>query len=122
MSNLLTPEKANVPPNHENHFKSQRDFYFGKEGFRAVVDLHDFKPDEIKVKTVGRYIIVDASHDERSDSFSIITRSYQRKFFLPDEFDVATVNSTVSSDGVLFLSATSNQPKSERIVPIQNLK
>lgn len=125
-SNFLSPVSAPQPQQHIKHFKSHKDFYFSKEGFRATVDLHDFRPEEISVKTVGSYIIVEAEHDERSDCFSVITRSYKRKFFLPDLYDITSVNSVVSCDGVLFLSA-SRRPDStvERIVSVQkneNLK
>lgn len=119
-SNFLTPIKVtDAPDRHHQHFKNHKDFYFSKDGFRATVDLHDFGPGEINVKTVGSYIVVEAKHDERSDSFSVITRSYTRKFFLPDLYDIASVKSVVSCDGVLFLSASTRQSNSERVVVIQ---
>lgn len=115
MSIYLTPHLADVSA---YQLRKQKDFYYSKDGFEAKLDLSDFKPDEIKVKTIGHSISVEAEHDERSDSFSTITRCFKRKFFLPENLDSATVTSKVTSDGILILSAAPHPEKPENIVTI----
>jgi HSP20 family molecular chaperone IbpA len=101
--------------------KKKKDFYFGKHGFAAQIELHDFKAEEIRVKTVGNHIIVTCEHSERSDSYSSISRSFSRKFFLPDNFDLNSVASSYK-DGVLSLTCDRRAPNEEKIVLIKEVQ
>lgn len=118
----LTPKALRLPPRDEiSLLRNRKDFYFSKDGFRADLELHDFKPSEVTVKTVGSNIIIQCEHDERTDSFSAITRKFVRKFFLPESYDPLSVKSTFSSDGVLTVTANLYAPGNERVVPVQQL-
>jgi HSP20 family molecular chaperone IbpA len=123
--NYSTPPKSLEAPHRNdymNRMKNRKDFYFNKDGFQAEMDLHDFQADEVSVKTVGSHIEVEAQHSERSDSFSIIQRSFKRKFYLPEIYDPSTVKSSFSAFGILSLSASTHQPSAARIVPVQQLE
>lgn len=96
-----------------------------KEGFKVNLDVQQFKPDEITVKTVNNFIIVEGKHEERQDEHGFISRQFQRRYKLPDDAEADTVVSELSSDGVLTIYAPKKQlpPSSgERIVPIAHTK
>jgi len=85
------------------------------------LDVQQFKPDEITVKTVNNFVVVEGKHEERQDEHGFISRQFQRRYKLPDDTDADTVVSQLSSDGVLTIHAPKMAlppPSGERIVPI----
>ncbi|XP_063225352.1 alpha-crystallin B chain-like [Bacillus rossius redtenbacheri] len=88
--------------------------------FKVNVDVQQFRPEEIKVKTVDNCVVVEGKHEERKDEHGYITREFQRRYTLPDGVDPAAVTSTLSSDGVLSIAAPKQEALKggERVVPI----
>lgn len=78
-------------------------FRFDAKGFTALVDVHLFEPKEISVKTIDHTIIVECRHDSKEDGHGYVERKFVRKFNLPNEYDMSTVKSTLSKDGILQL-------------------
>lgn len=93
----------------------------GKDGFQVSVDVHQFNPNEITVKATDRGVIIEGKHEERPDEHGYISREFSRRYDLPQGFDVSTVTSELSSDGILTIKAP--LPKAlegnERLVTIQ---
>jgi crystallin alpha B len=87
--------------------------HYDSDGFQAAIDVTHFDPSDIKVKTVDHTIVVEAIHDDREDSHSIVARSFERKFRLPNEYDMSTIKSTLSKDGILHLFAPKPDSKQE---------
>jgi hypothetical protein len=82
-----------------------RTYRFDSKGFTAFVDVHLFEPREISVKTIDHTIVVECKHDSREDGHGYVERRFVRKFNLPNEYDMSTVKSTLSKDGILQLEA-----------------
>jgi crystallin alpha B len=83
--------------------------------------VQQFKPDELTVKMVDDFVVVDGKHEERQDEHGFISRQFQRRYKLPSDVDPDTVLSQLSSDGVLTISVPKKAlPASgnERVVPI----
>lgn len=80
-------------------------FKFDSKGFTALVDVHAFEPNEISVKTIDHIIVVECKHDSKEDNHGFVERHFVRKFNLPNEYDMSTVKSTLSKDGILQLEA-----------------
>lgn len=95
----------------------------GKDGFQVCMDVSQFKPNELTVKTVDKTVVVEGKHEEREDDHGMIERHFIRKYTLPKDYNPKDVVSTISSDGVLTVKAppppsTAIKPN-ERIVQIQ---
>ncbi|XP_066594653.1 protein lethal(2)essential for life-like [Prorops nasuta] len=94
-----------------------------KDSFRATLDVQQFSPDEIKVKVVDKQIIVEAKHEEKEDEHGWVAREFVRKYVLPQEYDVDKLESSLSSDGVLTITAPKKpmltQEGTERNIKIQ---
>jgi crystallin, alpha B len=88
-------------------------FRFDSKGFSAFMDVHMFDPKEISVKTIDHTIIVECRHEPREDEHGHIERELSRKFHLPFEYDMSTVKSSLSKDGILLLEAPKPQLKGE---------
>lgn len=82
--------------------------------------MQQFAPNEITVKTVGRQIVIEGKHEEKEDEHGYISRHFIRKYVLPDGYKPDEVVSTLSSDGVLSISApkVAAVEEGERVVPI----
>lgn len=91
-----------------------------KNKFQVNLDVQHFAPHEISVKTVDGYVIIEGKHDEKQDEHGYVSRQFSRRYVLPENCDAATVESKLSSDGVLTIIAPKNTfvSKNERLVPI----
>ncbi|KAK1131433.1 Protein lethal(2)essential for life [Melipona bicolor] len=76
---------------------------------QVILDVQQFSPEEITVKTVGNDVIVEAKHEERQDEHGFVSRHFVRRYVLPPSHDVINITSSLSSDGVLTITA----PKKE---------
>ncbi|XP_077298471.1 lethal (2) essential for life [Arctopsyche grandis] len=92
-----------------------------KEKFQVILDIQQFLPNEITVKTVNNCVIVEGKHEEKQDEHGFISRQFTRRYILPQGHDVNDVLSSLSSDGVLTITSpkkTLPPPGTERVVPI----
>lgn len=78
------------------------------EGFQVCMDVHQFAPHEITVKTVDQAVVVEAQHEERADRLGYISRHFRRRYILPEEYRVQDVVAMLSIDGVLVVKAKPN--------------
>jgi HSP20 family molecular chaperone IbpA len=94
----------------------------GVGGFRVSLDVHQFAPREICVKTQGRAVIIEGKHEEKPDEHGYVTRHFVRRYVLPDEYDPEHVTCSISSDGVLSIIAplVSQLFRMTRISPMVN--
>nr|AKS40084.1 small heat shock protein 22.1 [Grapholita molesta] len=91
-----------------------------KEKFEVILDVQQFSPEEITVKASNNSILVEGKHEEKQDEHGYISRQFTRRYILPTGYEVADLVSTLSSDGVLTITAPKRPLPSagERIVPI----
>lgn len=50
-----------------------------KDKFQIILDVQQFSPDEITVKTNDKFIIVEGKHEEKQDEHGFVSR-YENKF------------------------------------------
>ncbi|XP_028168150.1 protein lethal(2)essential for life-like [Ostrinia furnacalis] len=91
-----------------------------KDKWQINVDVQHFSPDEVVVKIVDGFIVVEGKHEEKKDEHGYISRQFTRKFKLPEDSNPDAVESRLSSDGVLTVVAPrkADSVKGERSVPI----
>ncbi|CAH0405138.1 unnamed protein product [Chilo suppressalis] len=92
-----------------------------KDKFQINLDVQHFAPEEISVKTVDGFLVIEAKHEEKQDEHGYISRSFTRRYALPEGIETDNVISKLSSDGVLTISAPLKAPPkqaNERVVPI----
>lgn len=77
-----------------------------KDKFQANIDVAHFKPEEIIVKVTGdNTVTVEGKHEEKEDEHGYISRHFVRKYVLPEDCHIKQVQSKLSSDGVLTITA-----------------
>ncbi|KAJ8958830.1 hypothetical protein NQ318_019592 [Aromia moschata] len=79
---------------------------YDKDKFQANLDVQQFKPEEISVKVTGENTItIEGKHEERPDEHGHIYRHFVRRYVVPKSCDMGRVESKLSSDGVLTITA-----------------
>ncbi|XP_023944408.1 protein lethal(2)essential for life [Bicyclus anynana] len=129
-NDLLTV--ASIPMISANHYRPwhqlanaarevESNIKADKDKFQVNLDVQHFAPEEITVKTANGYIIVEGKHEEKKDEHGFISRQFVRRYALPEGCNPDTVQSKLSSDGVLTVTAPRKPPaiKNERSIPIQ---
>ncbi|CAH0403562.1 unnamed protein product [Chilo suppressalis] len=92
-----------------------------KDKLQINLDVQHFAPEEISVKTADGFIVVEGKHEEKQDEHGYISRQFTRRYALPKGVAVERVESRLSSDGVLTITAPREAPPelaNERSVPI----
>lgn len=75
-----------------------------KEKYTVILDVAQFTPEEITVKTANGAIVVEGKHEEKQDEHGYVSRHFTRRYTLPQGHNAEDVVSTLSSDGVLTIS------------------
>lgn len=89
--------------------------------WRVNLDVNQFAPEEITVKTKDGYVEINGKHEERQDEHGFISRCFTRKYLLPQGIDPGIVSSALSPTGVLTVEASMVKPalqSSEVTIPI----
>ncbi|KAK9879613.1 hypothetical protein WA026_006677 [Henosepilachna vigintioctopunctata] len=89
--------------------------------FQANLDVQQFKPEEITVKLTGNNTItIEGKHEEKEDEHGHISRQFVRRYVLPKNCDLGKIESKLSSDGVLIITAprTKVDESDSRNIPI----
>lgn len=97
------------PMRWDNYYNGER-VHIDDKGFRVEIDVRQFKPHEIDVKTTDDYVVVEGKHARRSDGYSMVERRFLRKYLLPRGFNANEVISDLSSDGILTIKAPPPTP------------
>ncbi|XP_012289100.1 protein lethal(2)essential for life [Orussus abietinus] len=93
-----------------------------KEGFKVFLDVQQFKPEELQVRVMDNTLLIEAKHEEKRDQHGLISRQFVRKYILPEGVDPEKISSSISTDGVLTISAPLRdqpQEKPGRIIEIE---
>ncbi|CAL7946501.1 unnamed protein product [Xylocopa violacea] len=95
-----------------------------QDKYQVIVDVQQFAPEEITVRTDDKCITIEGKHEEKKDQHGYVSRHFVRRYMLPQGYDIGHVKPSLSSDGILTITA----PKlalpapGERIVPIERSK
>ena len=94
--------------------------------YKIEMDVQNFKPEELVIKTVGNTVQVEAKHEEKtSDGASFSSRNFSQSYTLPQGVDPESVSSSLSKDGKLTIEAplppkVTRMASNERLVPIKH--
>lgn len=89
----------NFPWRQETAIRNKNDVY------EICLGAKDFGPKEISVKINDGFIVVEGKHEEKKDEQGYISRHFLRRFALPEDSVVDKVESILSPDGLLTITA-----------------
>lgn len=91
------------------------------EKFAVEMDVSQFHPEELSVNLNDRELVVEGHHEERNDEVGKIERHFIRKYLLPEDAQLDSLESHLSDRGHLTVAAkkqTISAPVG-RSIPIQ---
>uniref|UniRef100_A0A1B0CLE0 SHSP domain-containing protein n=1 Tax=Lutzomyia longipalpis TaxID=7200 RepID=A0A1B0CLE0_LUTLO len=92
------------------------------DDYQASLDVKNYSSDEISVKTVDNFIVVEGKQDEKEDEFGSISRNFVRRYRIPEEFNINEASSVLNADGILSIRVPLKAAQSkERVIPIQKI-
>ncbi|KAF4519162.1 hypothetical protein B566_EDAN008225 [Ephemera danica] len=59
----------------------------GPGGFRVSLDVHQFAPAELSVRTHDKAVVIEGKHEEKPDEHGYVERHFVRRYLLPEEYD-----------------------------------
>ncbi|KAH9510259.1 hypothetical protein Btru_042604 [Bulinus truncatus] len=86
--------------------------------FRVRMDLHYYKPEEVKITSDNKKITVHAKHEEKQDKHGFVSREMIRTYSLPEDVDPKSVTSTMNSNGVLNIKVAKKALEAPKEIPI----
>lgn len=76
----------------------------GTRKLRLSVDVGEFKPDEIVVKTAEKKLIVHAEHEEKL-SGRTLHKEFNKEYELPESVDQSSITAYIGEEGKLYIEA-----------------
>ncbi|XP_058460989.1 protein lethal(2)essential for life-like [Malaya genurostris] len=92
-----------------------------EDRFQINLDVQQFTPDEIIVKATDKCITIEGKHEEKQDEHGFIERHFVRRYMLPADHDHNNIVSSLSSDGILTITAPKKAlppPAEEKAIPV----
>ncbi|XP_077596494.1 heat shock protein beta-1 [Stigmatopora nigra] len=76
-----------------------------QDSWKVSLDVNQFSPEELVVKTKDGVVEITGKHEERKDEHGFVSRCFTRKYTLPSGANVEKVTSSLSPDGMLTVEA-----------------
>nr|XP_034831759.1 heat shock protein 67B1-like isoform X1 [Maniola hyperantus] len=91
--------------------------------FRVIVNVKEYKKEDLKVKTKGDFILVQGAHEAKHEDHDLFASQFFHTYTLPVNASASDVTATLTSDGYLDVvapinGADENEKAGEREVPI----
>ncbi|KAM8834538.1 heat shock protein beta-1 [Synchiropus splendidus] len=91
------------------------------EGWKVSLDVNQFSPEELVVKTKDGVVEITGKHEERKDEHGFVSRCFTRKYTLPSGVNIEKVTSSLSPEGFLTVEAPLLKPaieSAETTIPV----
>lgn len=85
-----------------------------KDKFQVIVNVKDYKKEDLKVKVKGDFVFVQGSHEAKQDDHDIFASQFFHTYALPANSSGADVSAEISSDGYLVVGAPLRSEPVER--------
>ncbi|XP_075977527.1 alpha-crystallin A chain-like [Anticarsia gemmatalis] len=92
--------------------------------FEVIVNVKDYKKDDLKVKVKGDFIFIQGSHEAKQDDRDVFASQFFHTYTLPANASGADVTAKLTTDGNLIVEAPVSGPVNrakevDREVPIE---
>ncbi|MBN3315690.1 HSPB8 protein, partial [Atractosteus spatula] len=100
-----------TPPTYSSRYSEPRSAPVARgEPWKVCVNVHNFKPEELNVKTKDGFVEVSGKHEEKQEEGSIVSKNFTKKIQIPVDVDPLTVFASLSPEGVLIIEAPQTPP------------
>lgn len=95
---------------------------------KVTLDVTHFAPEDLNVKLVDNYLVIEGQHEEKQEGHGFISRHFVRRYEIPAstpdlEIKSEDVNCTLNTSGVLTVEVQLEPPVeegkgNEKVIPI----
>lgn len=71
--------------------------------FQVLLDVVQFRPEDIIIQTFEGWLLIKAQHGPRMDEHGFITRNFTRQYKLPDGVETKDLAAVFCHDGILVI-------------------
>ncbi|CAB3400094.1 unnamed protein product [Caenorhabditis bovis] len=92
--------------------------------FAVDVDCYQFRPEEIQVKTLDDTLMIEGRHEDVRDKDNFTKMYFIRKYQLPKDVNLNSIQSSIDSKGRLTVEAQKHPMalnSRERLIPIEGI-
>ncbi|XP_061473877.1 heat shock protein beta-3 [Rhineura floridana] len=82
-----------------------------KPNFQVLLDVVQFRPEDVIIQTFEGWLLIKAQHGPRMDEHGFIARSFTRQYKLPDGIETKDLNAHFCHDGILVIETKSFSKK-----------
>jgi len=76
-----------------------------RDKFKVSLDVSHFRPEDVTVKQVDNNLLVEGKHEERQDPHGFVSRTFTRRYVLPNDIKAEGVRCEWSPNGLLTIEA-----------------
>ncbi|XP_074850391.1 heat shock protein beta-3 [Carettochelys insculpta] len=80
-----------------------------KPSFQVLLDVVQFRPEDIIIQTFEGWLLIKAKHGPRMDEHGFISRSFIRQYKLPNGVKKKDLSALFCHDGILVIEMKSSQ-------------
>ncbi|KPP57528.1 heat shock protein beta-8-like [Scleropages formosus] len=80
------------------------------DAWKVCVNVHNFTPEELSIKTKEGFVEVSGKHEEKQDEGGSVTKTFNKKIQIPRDVDPLSVFASLSPEGVLIIEAPQTPP------------
>ncbi|KAK9881698.1 hypothetical protein WA026_017217 [Henosepilachna vigintioctopunctata] len=91
-------ENFNITSNNE-------EVIFSKDEFRVIIDVQEFSPEELTLKTSGNMVTIDAKYKKKEGYQGFVSRHFKRLITIPKYYDIGRIKYQISPKGILTIIA-----------------
>jgi HSP20 family molecular chaperone IbpA len=103
-SNKPTPSSSRPTNSQTNENSSSSEDE--QDTFTVKVDVQQYTPEELEVKTVDNFICISGKHEEKKeDGTAHVSRQFSRRYGIPRGVKPEAITCKLTSEGVMVLSA-----------------
>ena len=77
---------------------------------KVTLNVSNFKPEEVSIKAVDNFLVIEAKHEERPDEHGFVCRQFTRRYLIPSGVKPEDITRQFSPDGVLTITAPRTLP------------
>ncbi|XP_064152754.1 heat shock protein beta-3 [Anguilla rostrata] len=78
--------------------------------FQVLLDVTQFRPEDILIQVFEGWLLVKAQHPSRMDEHGFVSRSFTRKYKLPEKIQAGGLRAMLCHDGILVVEANEHIP------------
>ncbi|KAJ7334988.1 hypothetical protein JRQ81_012929 [Phrynocephalus forsythii] len=82
-----------------------------KPKFQVLLDVVQFRPEDVIIQTFEGWLLVKAQHGPRMDEHGFIARSFIRQYKLPDGVETKDLAALFGHDGILVIETKTSGRK-----------